>query len=135
MSDFVNVPDIPALLLYCDWWHSDPSVTGPYGDLLGQDGMATVLSTILSLFLFTMNTAYLVNTAGHVDERKAPSLLRLRQSHKPFMVVLRCQVPLCARKDMQGVLPLELGSLLTSLSYFSNFRNYSCHIVFPEKQL
>ena len=39
----------------------DPSITGPYGDLLGQDGMATVLSTILSLFLVTMNTAYLVN--------------------------------------------------------------------------
>ena len=51
----VNVSVIPALLVYHDWWHSDPSIIGPYSDLLGQDGVVTVLSTILSIFVLVHN--------------------------------------------------------------------------------
>ena len=32
-----------------------PSITGPYGDLRGQDGVATVLSTMLSVFVLVHN--------------------------------------------------------------------------------
>lgn len=32
-----------------------PSATGPYGDLLGQDGVATVVSTVLSVFVLVHN--------------------------------------------------------------------------------